>query len=116
RLWTHGLPLRSALSRWRTQPDLMTFEADLDSTPAHALELHRHRWYGRTTRKMPCAADSWPGQRYPALVVTTDDDWEPELSAAMTVFSSCREHDVLSVSFRRTSPQFSVTIPLANLA
>ena len=104
------------LARWRKEPDLLTFEADLDPMPTRSLELHRHRWYGRTRRKLTDNASSWPGQHYPTLVITTEDAWDAQAAAALASFPSKGEYQVLSVVFQRSSPQFSVTVPLANLA
>jgi hypothetical protein len=104
------IPRFAALARRR--PELLTFEADLDSPPSHEFELHRHRWHGRSRRKLPPQATFGPGHRLPATVIMSDGSWEPELACALSAVSSCREHEVYSISFRRTSPHFCATLPL----
>src|SRR5207237_3987403 len=41
-------PLPWLLARLRQQPEVITFRADLDVPPEFNLEVHNHRWWGRT--------------------------------------------------------------------
>lgn len=38
------------LSRLRRRRETLLFEADLDGPPSFNLEVHNHRWYGKTQR------------------------------------------------------------------
>jgi hypothetical protein len=106
------LPVAWLLSRARKQPETLTFQADLDCAPSFNLEVHNHRWYGRTRRRFPRKSHSWLLQQAGPFVLTTRNEWQREITAMMSGLMASRECDCLTVCFRRTSPHFCVTVPL----
>jgi len=108
------LPLSWILSVFRKQRELLTFEADLDVPPGFSLEVHNQRWTGRSGKR-----------RKPRLnhvevcgpfVLTTRTDWQREITAMMNALVASRDSDFVSVTFRRTSPHFSASVPVSSLS
>ena len=106
-------PLRWLRARLRREPELITFEADLDSPPASHLEIHRHRWHARTRRNLMSAPQS---ERRPAVVLATRADWEHEISNTIEWWHGDVQREFLSIRFQPASPHFSATLPLSALA
>jgi len=107
------IPHRWLKSRIRRVPESLTFEADLEFAPMQVLEVHHERWCGRTRRKFPDNAETWPTQHVTPLVITTRSDWQREISMMMSSIEASRESEILNVSFRRSSPHFIATIALS---
>jgi len=110
-LYPRELPLNWLLSRLRRRKETLTFEADFDCPPTFNLEVHNHRWVGRTGRKARRSRRVAIDQCEP-FVLTTRGDWQREITAMMNALVASRESDFLSVCFRRCSPHFSATVPL----
>src|SRR5579884_3538874 len=70
------VPLRWAATWLRRIPESLTFEADLECTPASVLDVHHHRWLGRTRRDLPATPVAWHMQKATPLVITTRKDWQ----------------------------------------
>ena len=104
------------VSRLRKQQELATFEADLDSAPSFNLEVHNQRWCGRSRRGSKLDPHRSQVENFGPLVITTRRDWQREITAMMDALVASRDSDFLSVSFRRTSPHLSATVPLDSLA
>jgi hypothetical protein len=109
-----ALPVQWLLSCWQKQKETLTFEADLGGSPSFHLEVVRHRWCahspgGAARRSREC---EWEMYEPGPVILTTRTHWKqdpaPEINALMAV----REQDVLQVSFRPESPQFSATVAL----
>ncbi len=115
-LFPRELPVSWVLSRIRKQQETLTFQADLDSAPSFNLEVHNHRWYGRTRRRFPTKSQEWVLEQAGPFVLTTRNDWQREITTMKGALVASRDCDCLTVCFRRTSPHFSVTVPLATIA
>lgn len=109
-------PVSWMLSRIRKQPETLTFVADLDGAPSFNLEVHNHRWYGRTRRRFPPKVQAWSLEQVGPFVMTTRNDWQRDITSMMGALVASRECDCLTVSFSRTSPHFSATVPLETLS
>ncbi len=109
------LPLNWAWARLRKQPETLTFEADLECPPAFNLEVHNHRWCGRT-RKFPRKPGRVALEHTAPFVITTRNDWQREITTMMTALVASRDCDFLTVHFRRSSPHFSATVPLDSIS
>jgi hypothetical protein len=113
-----ALPIHWLISCCGKQKETLTFEADLDGSPAFRLEVLRHRWCahsrGLTARRR--GEREWDVFQPGPIILTTRTHWKqdptPELNALMTV----RQQDVLQVQFRPESPQFSATVSLDTLS
>ena len=49
------------------------------------------------------------------FVLTTRTDWQREITAMMNALVASRDSDFLTVSFRRTSPHFSASVPVSRV-
>ncbi len=95
--------------------ETLTFSADLDIPPSFNLEVHNHRWCGRTRRRFPSNTENWTLQRSRPFVITTRNDWQRDITNMMNALFASRECDCVTVSFSRTSPHFSATVPLESI-
>ncbi len=109
------LPLNWLWSRLLRRKEKLTFEADLECPPAFNLDVHNHRWCGRT-RRFPKDPRQVAVEHCGPFVLTTRNDWQREITAMMTALVASRDCDFLSVNFRRSSPHFSATVPLDSLS
>lgn len=103
------------VSRLRGQQESLTFEADLDCAPCFNLEVHNHRWFGRTRRRLPANCHRWEMEHAGPFVLTTRKEWQREITNMMGALVASRRCDCLTVSIRRGSPHFSVTVPLTTI-
>ncbi len=101
--------------RIRKHPETVMFQADLDGPPSFNLEVHNHRWYGRSRRQWSPKSADWTLEQVGPFVMTTRHEWQHNLTGMMRALIASRECDVLTVCFRRSSPHFSVTVPLETL-
>ncbi len=104
------------IARLRKKQETLTFEADLDCAPGFNLEVHNHRWCGRSHKKVRVDAERSLIEHCGPFVLTTRNDWQREITTMMTALVASRDCDFLSVCFRRTSPHFSATVPVQSLA
>jgi hypothetical protein len=104
------------ISRLRKRKETLTFEADLDFAPGFNLEVHNHRWCGRTRRRLPANCEEWTMERPGPFVITTRNEWQKEITTMMNALVASRDCDCLTVSFSRTSPHFSATVPLESIS
>ncbi len=110
------LPLSWLIARFRGRQETLTFQADLDFAPGFNLEVRNHRWCGRTRRRFPHNTENWSTERPGPFVITTRNDWQREITNMMHSLVASRECDCLTVSFNRTSPHFSATVPLESIS
>lgn len=114
-MYPREFPFSWLWSRFKKHQETMTFEADLECAPAFNLEVHNHRWSGRT-RKFPQDLRRLALDRCGPFVLTTRNDWQREITAMMSALVASRDCDFLSVCFRKMSPHFSATVPLGSIA
>lgn len=105
------MPLRWLLWHWRQRQETLTFEANLSYPPRQSVEIGRTRWTG-ITRRWAHSNSSWPRHPVASLFISTQPDWDPEITARMSGVVSARELDFLAVSFRPRAPHFSVTFSM----
>src|SRR4051812_8032387 len=110
------VPLAWMIARLRHRQELVTFEADLEIAPEFNLDLQNHRWCGRTQRSRPQAGQQWETYRATPFLITTRREWQRQLTGMMDALVASRERDFLSISYRKASPHFSASIPLASLS
>lgn len=110
------LPFQWLARLYDKQPDTLTFEADLDCAPRFNLEIHNHRWCGRTRRLLPPDPDKWEVERVGPIVLSSRSEWQKEVSAMLNSLLGCRDRDFLKLAIRRQSPHFSAIVPLASIA
>ena len=102
-------------ARLKNRQETLTFEADLECPPAFNLEVQNHRWCGKT-RKFPREQQRIALDQCGPFVITTRTDWQREITAMMSALVASRDCDFLSVNFRRSTPNFSATVPLYSIA
>jgi hypothetical protein len=110
------VPLLWLWRRIRDRQETATFEADLDNAPSFNLQLGNHRWCGRTRKRISTNPDDWNIERTGIFVISSRHDWEREVIALMDALLACRDRDLVSVRFRRSSPHFTATMPLSSLS
>jgi hypothetical protein len=108
------LPMRWLLSHFRKEKETLTFDADLDCAPSFGLDVLNHRWCGRSSSAALEEAE-WQITRPGPIVLTTHAEWTQELSPVVNALIHSREHNLLQVRFRPTSPNFSATLDLDSL-
>jgi len=111
RLAPREMPVKWALWRWHGRRETLVFEADLACPPRYGLEIGRTRYTGLTRRWMRNTS-SWPTYPMASLFISTQPEWEPEISSRMSTVVSARNLNYLAVSFRPHAPHFSVTFAL----
>ena len=109
------LPFQWAWSRLAKRQETMTFEADLECPPSFNLDVQNQRWCGRT-RKMPRNLQRLAVNHCGPFVVTTRNDWQRDITGMLGALVASRDYDFLSVTYRKTSPHLSVTMPLESIA
>lgn len=112
RLAPRQMPFKWAMWLWHRRQETLTFEANLTCQPRLSVEIGRTRWTGLTRRWMRNTND-WPTHTFASLFISTQPEWEPEISNRMSAVVSARELEFLAVSFRPRPPHFSVTFSLA---
>lgn len=109
-------PLSWIVNRLKKRQETATFEADLEAAPAANLQVHTHRWCGRTRKSFSPDPRHWVFEQAGPFVLTTRRDWQREVTAMMNSLISTREREVINVAFRRSSPHFTATVPLEALS
>jgi hypothetical protein len=109
------MPIHWLLSRCRHEQETIAFQADLDCPPCFNLEVHNHRWCGRTHRS-PHEPRKYQLEHTGPFILTTRNDWQRDITQMMNGLVASRECDCLTVCFRRTSPHFSATVPLSAMS
>jgi len=108
------LPFHWLMSRWRKQQDSVTFCADLDVPPAMNLELHNHRWCGRTQRRLPMDIEGWSVDQSTPLVLTSSADWE--MGGVVNSLLATPHREFIELRIRRKSPHLRARVALESIA
>jgi len=108
------LPLQWLLRRWRRQPDVLVFCADLDVPPQVSLELRTHRWSGRTSRKLSQDVSRWTVDQSTPLILTSRAEWD--LGGVVESLLATPHREFLSLRIRRTSPHIEARVALESLS
>jgi hypothetical protein len=95
--------------------ETITFRADLDYKPAFNVELNNMRWFARSTKDNDPTGPGWTFESVAPVVLTTRLDWEKEVTAAFQSMMTVENKEDLQVRFCKTSPHFTVTLPLAKI-
>jgi hypothetical protein len=112
RLIPREMPLHWLRHWWRRDFATITFEADLEIPPGFNLQVHQHRWSGRSSKHVSPDPERWYFEQVTPLIMTSRPCWQRDFTGMMNALLSCRNRDVVSLGFRRDSPHFSATIPL----
>lgn len=110
------MPASWIWSKLMHRQDLATFQADLDWPPSFSLDVHKFRWFARSSRKASSAHCRWTFEQTGPFIITTRMDWQKEIASAMTSLAGAGNYEFLNISFRRRSPHFSVTMPLETIS
>jgi hypothetical protein len=110
------MPLTWLLNRIRKRQDLLVFQADLDLPPAFSLDVHNLRWFARSSRKKSLSGVRWNFEQSAPFVISTRMDWQKEIASTMTSLAGSGNRDFSHISYQRSSPHFSVTLPLEAFA
>lgn len=109
------LPFSWLFAALKHRHDQVTFEADLETPPRFNLQVHSHRWCGRTRKKINPLSESWTFEESTPIVITTRSEWQREITMMMNSLLTSRDHELLGLCFRRRSPHFSASLRLESL-
>lgn len=112
RLAPRELPFHWLMNRLRKTEDTATFEANLPLAPTFNMDVHTQHWRtGARPDKMP-KSGRWTTETIGPFVITNRRDWQRDVVCAMDTMTQSRGYQFVNVSFRKTSPHFSATLPL----
>jgi len=109
-------PVQWLFNKLKKQPELVTFHADLDFPPAFSLHVHNFRWVARSSRRTPANHTGWKFECLQPLIISTRPEQQKEIACTMASLTRNDSSEFLNVSFQRSSPHFSATVPLESLA
>jgi hypothetical protein len=112
RMLPREMPLSWIISRLKKQRETLTFQADLHCPPGFNLVVQNQRWFDRSRRRINEKKAVLRLKHIGPFVMSSRSDWHRDITNMMHALSASRDCDLLSVSFQRTSPHFSATIPL----
>ena len=115
RLHPRHIPILWMVARITRRPETLTFEANLDLPPMFNLEVHNHRWCGRTRRRPP-DRQTLTLEHVGPFVLTSRTEWQREITSMMTALLASRDCDFLSVAFHRSSPHLNATVVLQSIS
>lgn len=111
------LPLNWLLRRIKTsEPDTITFCADLDLKPSFSLEMQSMRWFARSRPDLDLKQDGWQFHSPEPVLLTTRIDWQKEATEVFQSVMNWESRDQMSLTFQRSSPHFRATVPLESIA
>jgi hypothetical protein len=113
---TQQTPVHWLIHKINSPQEVITFQADLDSPPAFSLQMQNFRWFARSSPKTEIENAGWQFERLPSVLITTKSQTQKEIAGTMTSLSRGDNGEFLEVSFQRSSPNFSATLPLESLA
>jgi len=99
---------------WLRKPadDTFSFFADLDFRPGFSMSFANLRWFARTSKTLDTDATQWKALNCDPVVVTTRLDWDRETTNGMYTVLHGERRENMQVSYRKTAPHFSATLPL----
>jgi len=109
-------PLEWIFNKISGRREMLTFQADLDCPPTFSLRMQNFRWFARSSPKAEIDRPGWQFERLPAVMISTKPASQKEIASTMTSLSKGDNGEFLEVSFQRSSPHFSATLPLEALA
>jgi hypothetical protein len=114
RLAPRQVPFLWALWCCRRRRETLTFQANLTCPPTETLEMSRKRWNGPARRGRGRALGANASLTHPiaTFYLSTQPTWKPQVIERMGSALSITEFDCMAVSFRRSKPQFVVTLSL----
>jgi hypothetical protein len=107
-------PLQWVASLLKRRRETLTFESNLPYAPNFNLEVHNHRWCGRSRRKL-VPDKNWTLSRMGPFVITSRPDWQRDIQTMVESTVASRDCNFMQVKFGRSTPHFSATIPLTTL-
>ena len=113
---TQETPAHWLVQKISNPQEVITFQADLDSPPTFSLQMQNFRWYARSSPKTAIENAGWQFERLPSVMITTKPESQKEIAGTMTALSRGDNGEFMEVSFQRSSPHFSATLPLESLA
>jgi hypothetical protein len=109
-------PVQWLFNKISRRTEVLTFQADLDYPPTFSLQMQNFRWFARSSPKAEIDRPGWQFERLPSVMISTKPQSQKEIANTMTSLSKGANGEFLEVSFQRTSPHFSATLPLEALA
>lgn len=109
-------PVQWLFNKIRGRREVLTFHADLDFPPGFSLHMQNYRWFARSSRKAEIDRPGWQFERLPSVMISTKPENQKEIASTMASLNKGENGEFLEVTFQRSSPHFSATLPLDALA
>lgn len=109
-------PVRWLARKLNKRHEMLTFQADLDLAPTFSLHVHNFRWVAQSCPKAPDREAGWRFECLQPLVISTRADHQREIAHTMSCLTRADGSDLVNISFQRSSPHFSASLPLESLA
>ena len=116
RLTPRELPLSWITCLAKKRRETLTFDANLICPPGFNLEVQNQRWWGKKGKRVAKKSGVVKLKHVGPFILTSRREWQKDITNMMHALAASRDCDLLSVSFRRTAPHFSATIPLEAIA
>ena len=104
--------------RWnhRKEEETLTLTADLEQPPRADFDLCTIRYVAKTRHIDQSSADGWQIHRVQPIVLATRRDWQQDVAALASAVCEMHPKCLINLRLAKTSPHFSVTIPLSAIA
>jgi len=112
KMFPREMPVRWVAAWLKKRRETMTFEANLVCPPGFNLEVQNQRWLVKTKIRTPKRNSLVRMKQLGPFILTSRKNWEREITSMIQALSSSRGCDLMSVSFRKSAPHFSATVPL----
>jgi hypothetical protein len=109
-------PLLWLRDRLRDERPTVTFTADLDMAPRFNLQVHNHRWCGRTTKRFSESLNDWVFEQTGPYILTSRRDWHQEILNMIGSLVASRDGEFLRLKFQPQSPNIQATAPLESIS
>jgi len=104
--------------RWalRNEEETLSLTADLEQPPRADLDLCTIRYVAKTRHIDESRSDGWKIHRMQPIVLATRRDWQQDVAALASAICEMHPKCLIELRLAKTSPQFSVTIPLSAIS
>jgi hypothetical protein len=116
RLYPLHKPLGWIVARLRHEQETLTFDANLLCPPAFNLDVRNQRRVVKVKSRRPPKGAVVHLHRLGPFVLTSRRDWHRDVANTVQSLAGARDCELIAVSFRRSAPHFSATLPLETIS
>ncbi len=115
RLIPREFPVNWVVDAWKKRRESLDFQADMLVPPSFNLEVQNQRWHARIRQRHRTAKAAVHLKRLGPCILTSRRQWQKEITGLVQALSTSRDCELLSVSFRRSTPHFSASVALESI-